>query len=133
MTNKLRTIHQAATETGLSPDTLRYYERIGLITNVRRAANGHRRYTDADMIWIGFLKQLRATGMPIQQMRQFADLRRGGAATLPERVTMLQAHRAELERQVDTIQAFMVVIDAKIDRHLHTLSTPLEEDTHDRQ
>ncbi|NDJ75532.1 MAG: MerR family transcriptional regulator [Chloroflexi bacterium] len=112
-----RTIEQAARETGLTTDTLRYYERIGLITDVARAPNGHRRYDDDDIVWILFLKQLRATGMPIAQMRRFAQLRREGDATVPQRRAMLEQHRQNLQEQVQSITAFMAVIDAKISRH----------------
>ena len=72
------TIQEAAAETGLSIHTLRYYERIGLIHPVDRATNGHRRYTPGDLGWIDLLKRLRATGMPIQRMQQYAALQRQG-------------------------------------------------------
>lgn len=111
------TIEQTAQTTGLSSDTLRYYERIGLITDIERASNGHRRYTGHDITWISFLKQLRATGMPIAQMRRFAQLRREGDPTVPERVAMLEQHRQDLLDQVQSITAFISVIDSKIARH----------------
>jgi DNA-binding transcriptional MerR regulator len=127
--NKERSTEQAARETGLSIDTLRYYERIGLITDIERAPNGHRRYGDEDITWILFLKQLRATGMPIAQMQRFAQLRREGEATIPQRREMLEQHRQSLEEQVQSIRDFMAVIDAKIARHkLHERA--LEEGTH---
>ena len=68
MTDKL-TIQQTAQATELNADTLRYYERIGLIVDIERAPNGYRLYTHDDIVWIMFLKQLRATGMSIAQMR----------------------------------------------------------------
>ena len=58
------TIQQVAHRMGLSIDTLRYYERIGLLEPVRRAQNGHRRYTQQDLAWIDLLIRLRNTGMP---------------------------------------------------------------------
>lgn len=112
-----RTIQQAANETGLSPDVLRYYERIGLIGQIERTAAGHRAYDDEDIFWIQFLKQLRATGMPIAQMQTFAELRRRGEATSRERRKMLEAHREALERQVTAIHDFIELIDKKIARH----------------
>ena len=113
----LRTIREVAEETGLSTDTLRYYERIGLISDIRRASNGHRRYSDADIFWIFFLKQLRATGMPISQMQHFAQLRREGDTTVMQRREMLEQHRKKLEEQVESIMDFMSIIDFKIARH----------------
>ena len=112
-----RTIQNVAQETGLTADTLRYYEKIGLINDIHRAPNGHRRYCDADVTWILFLKQLRATGMSIAAMQTFALLRKGGDATVTQRMTMLETHRDNLQAQIQLIQEFMRVIDTKIDRH----------------
>lgn len=113
-----RTIEQTAIETGLTSDTLRYYERIGLITGIERASNGHRRYTADDIVWINFLKQLRATGMPIARMKHFAQLRREGDSTRPQRRQILEQHRQNLREQVQMIEDFITVIDGKIANHL---------------
>ena len=55
-------IGQAAQATGLTEDTLRYYERLGLLLDVRRADSGHRRYNEDELAWIGFVQRLRGTG-----------------------------------------------------------------------
>ena len=69
------TIAEAAERTGLSPHTLRYYERDGLLlSGVGRSASGHRRYTEEDLGWIEMLTRLRATGMPIRDVRRYAEL-----------------------------------------------------------
>ena len=117
-----RTIQQTAIETNLSVDTLRYYERIGLIVDIERAPNGHRRYSDADIIWIGFLKQLRATGMSIADMQTFAELRKQGDSTVAQRRDMLSSHRESLINQIQQLEQFIDVIDGKIARHQRTLS-----------
>ena len=105
------TIQEAAEETGLSAHTLRYYERIGLLEAIPRAAGGHRRYRADDLGWIGLLHCLRATGMPIREMQRFAALARGGEGTVPDRIALLQAHEddvrarpRELERNLETIR-----------------------------
>ena len=105
------TIQQVAQATGLTPHTLRYYERIGLIHPIPRAGNTHRRYTTDDIGWIQFLMKLRATGMSIQDMQRYAALQRQGDETLAERVTMLRtleqevvAHMAELEEHLKLIR-----------------------------
>lgn len=77
MTTSL-TIQQAAAATGLTVHTLRYYERIGLIDPIRRKDNKHRIYREEDILWIGFLLKLRSTGLPIQKMLRYAELRRLG-------------------------------------------------------
>ena len=128
MNTTWRTTQQIAGETGLSMDTLRYYERIGLIQDVERAPNGHRRYSDDDKTWILFLKQLRATGMSIAQMQQFAELRRDGDETIPQRRTMLELHRQELADQIAMREAFMSLIDAKIERHRQHMDTKADEE-----
>ena len=73
------TIAEAAERSGLSPDTLRYYERDGLmLRRVDRSATGHRRYTESDLRWIDLLNCLRGTGMPIREVRRYAELVRAG-------------------------------------------------------
>jgi DNA-binding transcriptional MerR regulator len=109
------TIQQAAGETGLSAHTLRYYERIGLISPVDRASNGHRRYTEDDVGWIGFLNKLRATGMPIAKMKQYADLQRQGDDTLAERLALLEEHRREVKKRIQELEANLAVIEYKIE------------------
>jgi DNA-binding transcriptional MerR regulator len=85
-------IDEVAKRTGLTAYTLRYYERIGLIAPVARAAGGQRRYAASDMDWIAFLLRLRTTHMPIGKMQAFAHLRGAGDATVPARRQMLEEH-----------------------------------------
>jgi DNA-binding transcriptional MerR regulator len=87
------TISEAARASGLSAHTLRYYERTGLLEPVSRAENGHRRYREADLQQIRFLSKLRATGMPIREVRRYAELVKAGDATNEERLALLEAHR----------------------------------------
>lgn len=109
------TIQQVAEQTGLSEHTLRYYERIGLIHPIHRAENTHRRYSVDDVGWIDFLNKLRATGMSIQQMQQYAELQRAGDETLSERVEMLRALREEAEMRIKEWEDHLDVIRYKID------------------
>ena len=110
------TIQQVAQETGLSIDTLRYYERIGLMEPVTRAQNGHRRYTQHDIAWINLLIRLRYTGMPLAQMVRFAQLRRQGAATTTERRLMLEQHQLSLEQRMQELEQHMTALQEKIAR-----------------
>jgi DNA-binding transcriptional MerR regulator len=109
------TIQQVSDQTGLSEYTLRYYENIGLIECVSRAENGHRRYTADDIGWIEFLKCLRATGMPVAQMRQYAELVRSGQDTVTDRLALLEDHRDAVLNQIDELRRFLAVLDHKID------------------
>ncbi len=107
-------IQQVATQTGLSIDTLRYYERIGLIEPVNRASSGHRRYTQEDLSWIALLIHLRKTGMPIAQMLRFTHLRRQGLQTVTERRLILEQHQRSLEQQMQELEQHMVALQRKI-------------------
>jgi DNA-binding transcriptional MerR regulator len=109
------TIQQTATHTGLSEHTLRYYEKIGLIPPVERAPNGHRRYNDANLGWIDFLKCLRSTGMPVAQMLEFTTLTQAGEHTIKARVAMLKKHRECVLREIQALQNDLEVIHHKID------------------
>ena len=110
------TIQQVAQRTGLSVDTLRFYERIGLLEPIQRAQSGHRRYTQHDIAWIDLLIRLRNTGMPRAEMVRFAELRRHGAATATERRLMLERHRCTLEQRMKDLQQNMAALQQKITR-----------------
>ncbi len=109
------TIQEAAKRTGLSIHTLRYYEEIGLIHPIGRLINSHRRYSEADIGWIEFLLKMRATGMPIQQMRTYAELQRQGDATLAQRVALLKAHKRQTEERIRQLNEYLTVINYKIE------------------
>ena len=108
------TIQEVAEITGLSGHTLRYYERIGLIYPIDRTHNNHRRYSTDDVGWIEFLMKLRATGMSIQQMQEYAHLQREGDDTLPERVEILKHAREELRINMEALQEHMKLLNFKI-------------------
>ncbi len=110
------TIKQVAQQTGLSIDTLRYYERIGLLEPVGRAENGHRRYSQHDLAWIDVLIHLRDTGMPLAQIVRFAELRRQGPATATERRIMLEQHQHLLELRMQELERHMAALQQKIAR-----------------
>ncbi|HEY7488148.1 MAG TPA: MerR family transcriptional regulator [Streptosporangiaceae bacterium] len=108
------TITEVAARTGLSPDTLRYYEKAGLIDPIGRSAGGQRRYAAADMDWIAFLLRLRDTGMSIADMQRFAELRRAGNASVADRLELLREHRARLTERIRRLQANGRALDEKI-------------------
>lgn len=109
------TIQQVAAETGLSEHTLRYYERIGLIGPVERAANGHRRYTADDLGWVDLLIRLRTTGMPIAKMKQYADFQRQGDETFARRLALLESHQRRVLERLEELQKNLSIINYKID------------------
>jgi len=99
--------------TGLGIHTLRFYEHEGLITPMRNSSN-RRRYSDRDMTWIAFIKRLKATGMPIKEIKRYAALRAEGDTTLFERMEMLIQHRQSLREQIRQLQEHETKLDEKI-------------------
>lgn len=110
-------IAQAADRSGLSIDTLRYYERIGLVEPPARDSGGRRNYSEDDLGWLGFLTKLRTTGMPIRMMREYAQLRLHGAVTAGRRKQILMEHRADVRARISELQSCLDVLDYKIENY----------------
>lgn len=115
VTERTHSISEAAELTGLTTHTLRYYERTGLmLTPVDRESSSHRRYSEADVRWVGFLTKLRSTGLPIARVRQYVELARAGESTIPERLELLLIHRITVAAQLDEMTNSLAAIDFKI-------------------
>jgi DNA-binding transcriptional MerR regulator len=103
----------AADRTGVSIDTLRYYEREGLIGPIRRSPGGRREYTEEDVFWIGLVTCFREAGLGIADLRAFVAILRAEHAA-QDRVAFLRERRAALERQAAALARAMEVLDEKI-------------------
>jgi DNA-binding transcriptional MerR regulator len=114
MTTPDLSIAEMARRTGLTPHTLRYYERDGLLLGVSRAGSGHRRYSARDIAWIELITKLRATGMPVREVRRYADLVRAGEGNEGERLALLRTHRERVREQLGMMAAYLDAIDMKI-------------------
>ncbi len=114
MTTTTLTPAEMADRTGVSLDTLRYYESEGLLNDVARADNGHRRYSEDDVLWVEVLRCLRDTGMTIDQLRHYCSLGAVGPSTKPQRLEILQQHRALVEQQIAERRRALDLIDHKI-------------------
>ncbi|MEV5897894.1 MerR family transcriptional regulator [Nonomuraea fuscirosea] len=101
-------------ETGFSIDTLRYYEKIGLLERVGRNAAGQRRFSQEDLGWLGTVRCLRDTGMPIAQMLRFAELTRAGDHTIPDRIKLLEEHDQQVQGQIQNLAERQQYIKNKI-------------------
>lgn len=91
-------ISEVASLSGLTQDTLRWYEREGLLPRVTRGGD-RRRYSERDAALVVMLAKLRATGMPTEEMREFSELVSGGAATHGLRLAILERHRERVGRR----------------------------------
>jgi DNA-binding transcriptional MerR regulator len=110
-------IAEVAERTGLSKDTLRYYEKAGLIEAVDRSSGGQRRYAAADLDWLAFLLRLRATGMSIADMQRFAQLRKQGEASIADRLALLSRHHDDVTQQIAALHGHLQALDTKIDHY----------------
>jgi len=109
------TIAQAADAVGVSAHTIRYYERAGLLAPIDRNGSGHRRFTDEDIAWLVTCTRLRATGMPIRRIREYAELVVAGDGNEAKRLEILEAHRREVIERMHEIEHNLEAIDRKIE------------------
>ncbi|NBE83713.1 MerR family transcriptional regulator [Micromonospora rubida] len=107
----------AAEMVGLTTYTLRWYEQEGLVAPVGRDSAGRRRYTAADVEWLRLLTRLRRTGMPVRDMRRYAELARQGDRTLAARRALFEAHRDRVRRQIGELEEDLKVLNRKIDMY----------------
>lgn len=111
------TIAEVSDRFDLSQDTLRYYERIGLIPGVSRKKSGNRDYTEGDCKWIGFIKCMRSAGLPIEVLIEYVTLFQQGDSTHEARKELLVEQRNLLIEHINTIQKTLDLLNYKIDRY----------------
>ncbi len=105
---------QMAEQVDLSLDTLRYYEKAGLMPRVHRLPNGHRRYNEDDIGWLELVKCLRHTGMPIRHIQRYAELNAAGDSTSRERYDLLRQHREEVLNQLAELEKNLEHLNGKL-------------------
>lgn len=121
-------ISDVAERSGLSIDTLRFYEKIGLIEPPPRDDAGRRDYPEAVLGWIRFLDQLNATGMKQADRIRYARLRAEGPATYAERRAMLETHRTEIARRLAELEETLALMDRKV-AHYRALEDDTQKET----
>ena len=109
-------IGEVARQTGLSVHALRYYEREGLMLSrrVTRGTGGQRRYSRQDVFWLRMCTKLKASGMPLAQIRRYADLVREGLGNEQQRLELLREQQARVESQLAELQECLRVINRKV-------------------
>jgi DNA-binding transcriptional MerR regulator len=108
-------VGEAADRVGLSTHTLRWYEQEGLVQPVGRDSAGRRRYTQQDVDWLVLLTRLRRTGMPVRDMRRYAELAREGDATIGARRRLFEQHRDRVIGRIAELEEDLKVLNYKID------------------
>lgn len=119
-------ITEVSKKYGLSPDTLRYYERIGLIPPVHRTAGGVRDYTEADCNWVEFIKCMRGAGIQVEALIDYVALFQQGDATADARKQILIEQRDQLQERLQEMQATLERLNAKIE-HYEEIIVPAEK------
>lgn len=107
-------ISQVSRMTKLTPYTLRYYDREGLLPFVGRSDSGIRMFTEHDLEMISLICCLKSTGMPVKQIRQFIDWYAEGDSTIGQRRAMLLEHRRQITQQMEDLQHNLCKLDKKI-------------------
>jgi DNA-binding transcriptional MerR regulator len=110
-------VGEAAELVGLTTYTLRWYEQEGLVEPVGRDSAGRRRYTQQDVDWLTLLTRLRRTGMPVRDMRRYAELAREGDGTLGARRRLFELHRDRVASRIAELEEDLKVLDYKIDMY----------------
>ena len=121
------TITEVAKQFDLTPDTLRYYEKVGLIPSVRRTAGGIRKYTEIDRKWIEFIKCMRNAGLPVEVLVKYVSLFQQGDTTLEERKQLLVEQRDRLAGKITNMQSTLDRLNMKIKRY-EDLVVPAENE-----
>ncbi|WP_338596485.1 MerR family transcriptional regulator [Clostridium baratii] len=111
------TIKEVSERFNLSQDTLRYYERIGLIPSINRKKSGIRDYTEEDCGWIEFIKCMRNAGLPIEVLIEYVNLFQKGDDTIEARKEILIEQRKQLEEKMNEMKKTIERLDNKILRY----------------
>ena len=117
------TISEVSRVYDLTLDTLRYYERVGMIPPVNRTQAGIRDYNEDDCKWVKLAKCMRSAGLPVEVMIEYVKLTQQGNGTILARSELLKAQKKELLKQKSAIDATLEQLNYKIDKYEVALET----------
>lgn len=123
-------IKKASELTGVSADTIRYYEKIGLIHSIKRNENGVRIFDEEDLRWIHFARAMRTAGLSIESLSQYVSMFQEGDHTIEARKEILHDQIEDLTKRIDVLQAAKDRLEFKLanyDTHLRPYETSLRE------
>ena len=122
------TIAEVSREYKISADTLRYYERIGLIPAVNRNKSGIRDFTEEDCRWVGFIKCMRGAGLPIEVLIEYVALFQEGDSTIEARKSLLVEQRRLLAERIEEMEQTLERLDKKIEGYGSNLMAEKERE-----
>ncbi|HHU64663.1 MerR family transcriptional regulator [Streptococcus equinus] len=114
-------IKKVSEQTGLSADTIRYYERIGLLPRVRRNKSGIRDFSEQDIATLEFIRCFRRAGMSVESLIEYMNLVEQGEGTEEARMHLLQEQRDKLDARIDELLATRNRMDYKIKNYQNIL------------
>lgn len=117
------TIKEVSEKFGISQDTLRYYERVGMIPHVTRTAGGIRNYQESDLGWVEMALCMRSAGLPIEAMIEYVRLFQEGDETIPARLQLLLDQREALIEQKAQIDSTLKRLNYKISKYERAVET----------
>ncbi|MBR0372966.1 MAG: MerR family transcriptional regulator [Mogibacterium sp.] len=117
------TIKEVCEKYGITADTLRYYERVGVIPAVGRTKGGIRNYTEEDLGWVENAICMRSAGVSVEMLIEYVRLFREGDSTFQARRDLLAQARAEIQAELDKINETAKLLDYKISRYDEAIRT----------
>ena len=117
------TIKEVSEAYGITADTLRYYERIGMLPPVTRTSGGIRDYTETDRAWLELVLCMRSAGLAIEAITEYVRLFREGDGTMQARLDLLRKQRDELLAQKARIESALTRLNYKISRYETAVET----------
>ncbi|HEL2203055.1 TPA: MerR family transcriptional regulator [Streptococcus suis] len=114
MQNNIHTITEVSEQYQISSNTLRYYERIGLLPDIPRQSNGNRYFTENNLKWLEMIICLRHSGIPIETLVNYAELLKQGKGTEKERENLLREQLATLYQKQANLQRSIDRLEHKI-------------------
>lgn len=117
------TIKEVSEKYDISSDTLRYYERIGMIPEVTRTASGIRDYQESDLSWVELVICMRKAGVSVESLIEYVKMCMQGDTTFSARLHLLQEEKEKLEEQRSQLETAMKRLDYKISRYQKAVDT----------
>lgn len=128
------TIQEVAAQTGISAYTIRFYEKAGVLPPIKRLPNGMRQFSEADIVFLHFLLQLKQTGMSLEDIMAFTEdgcmlerLQRGDAipqVVVVKRMALLRRHQQRLFDQRHILDTLLVAVEQKLDFYAQYQNDP---------
>lgn len=106
-------ISEMAALIGVSPSTLRYYDKEGLLPEIERSSGGIRQFKESDIGWLRIIECLKKTGLSLKDIKRFIDMTQAGDSTIPERLAMFERQREAVNRQIAELQQMLDILNYK--------------------